>query len=109
MEIATQKEGQTLWSEFFGLKGDLLLAASVDKVAEAESWYQRALETATQVHAPMLELRAAMRLGRLWRGQGRTEEARALLTKAYEQLTEGFSTADLKEAKTLLDDLADTN
>jgi predicted ATPase len=58
------------------------------------------------VQAPMLQLRAALRLGRLWRDQGKTEPARKLLSDAYERLTEGFSTADLREAKALLDDLA---
>jgi predicted ATPase len=106
MEIATQKPGQTLWSEFFQLKGDLLLAVSTDNAAEAESWLQRAVDTAAEVQAPMLQLRAALRLGRLWRDQGKTEPARKLLSDAYERLTEGFSTADLREAKALLDDLA---
>jgi len=106
VEIATQHPGQTLWSEFFQLKGELLLAVSTDNTAEAESWLQRAVDTATEVQAPMLQLRAALRLGRLWREQGKTEPARQLLSDAYERLTEGFSTADLREAKALLDDLA---
>jgi adenylate cyclase len=105
MEIGTQKPGQTLWSEFFQLKGDLLLALSTDNAAEAESWFRRAVDTAAEVEAPLLQLRAALRLGRLWREQGKTEPARELLSDAYEKLTEGFSTADLREAKALLDDL----
>jgi predicted ATPase len=106
VEIATQSPGPTLWSEFFQLKGDLLLALSTDNAAEAESWLQRAVDTAAEVQAPMLQLRAALRLGRLWREQGKTEPARKLLSDAYERLTEGFSTADLREAKALMDDLA---
>ncbi|TML93579.1 MAG: DUF4062 domain-containing protein [Actinobacteria bacterium] len=106
VEIATQSAGHTLWSEFFQLKADLLLALSPDNAAEAESWLQRAVDTAAEVQAPMLQLRAALRLGRLWRRQGKTEPARELLSDAYERFTEGFSTADLREAKALLDDLA---
>jgi predicted ATPase len=105
MDIAMQKPGQTLWSEFFQLKGDLLLAVSTDNAAEAESWYQRAVDTAAEVQAPMLQLRAALRLGRLWCEQGKPDSARQLLSDAYERLTEGFSTADLREARALLDDL----
>ncbi len=105
VEIATQGTGQTLWSEFFQLKGDLLLAVSRDKAAEAESWFQRALDTATEVEAPMMRLRAALRLGRLWHEQGKSEEAQRLLSDAYEGFTEGFSTADLREARALLDEL----
>jgi len=106
VEIATQSPGPTLWSEFFQLKGDLLLALSTDNAAEAESWLQRAVDTAAEVQAPMLQLRAALRLGRLWRVQGKADPARELVSDAYERLTEGFATADLREAKALLDDLA---
>ena len=106
VEIATHGQGQTLWSEFFQLKGDLLLAVSPDNAAEAETWFQRAVDIAAEVQAPMLQLRAALRLSRLWHGQGKTEEARKLLGDAYERFTEGFTTADLSDAKALLDDLA---
>jgi predicted ATPase len=105
LEIATHTPGPTLWSEFFRLKGDLLLAVSTDNAASAESWFQRAVDAAGEVQAPMLQLRAALRLGRLWREQGKTEAARTLLSDAYGRFTEGFSTADLREAKALLDDL----
>ena len=54
----------------------------------------------------MLQLRAASALARLWCAQGKTEPARTLLTAAYERLTEGFTTADLMDARRLLDDLA---
>jgi tetratricopeptide (TPR) repeat protein len=105
VEIATQTPGPTLWSEFFQLKGELLLAVSTDNAAEAESWLQRAVDTAAGVDAPMLQLRAGVRLARLWREQGKKEDARLLLIGAYEEFTEGFSTADLKEARALLDEL----
>jgi hypothetical protein len=106
VEIAMQSPGPTLWSEFFQLKGELLLALSTDNAAEAESWLRRAVDTAAEVQAPMLQLRAALRLSRLWRDQGKTEPARILLSDAYERLTEGFACADLRDAKALLDELA---
>jgi predicted ATPase len=106
MAIATQKPGQTLWSELFLLKGDLLLAASPESAAEAELWFQRAVDTAAEVQAPMLRLRAALRLSRLWRAQGKVEAARRLLKDAYDVLTEGFSSQDLREAEAVLGDLA---
>jgi predicted ATPase len=54
----------------------------------------------------MLELRAAMRLSSLWHDQGKTEQARKLLSDAYTKITEGFTTADLQEAKALLADFS---
>ena len=75
-------------------------------LAEAEPWFQQALEIARERQARMLELRAAMSLSRLWREQGKAEHGRQLLSDAYEGLTEGFTTADLKEASALLADLS---
>jgi predicted ATPase len=97
---------RTLSSEFLILKGDLLLASSPDNDSDATSLYQAAVNMAQEVHSPMLELRAALRLSRLWQTQGRKEEARELLSSAYSKITEGFSTADMKEAKALLTTLA---
>ena len=56
----------------------------------------------------MLQLRASSALARLWCAQGKTEPARTLLTAAYERFTEGFTTADLTDARRLLDELATT-
>ena len=92
-----------LSSQLCRLKGDLLLALSPDDPAAAERSIQRALEIARERHAGMLELQAAMRATRLWLEQGRAEEARCLLADAYGRLTEGFATADVTEAKALLD------
>ena len=66
----------------------------------------RALEVARSQSAKTLELRAARDLARLWRDQGKTREARNLLAPVYDWFTEGFDTADLKEAKALLDELS---
>ena len=93
-------------SEFLILQGELLLALSPANAAEAESCYQQAVENARAVQAPMLELRAAMRLSRLWREQGKTDQARKVLSDAYAKMTEGFATADLREAQALLADLS---
>jgi len=79
---------------------------SSNNAAEAESWYQQAVDNAQDVHAPLLELRAAMRLSRLWQAQGKKEQARKLLSEAYTKITEGFTTADLKEASALLAELS---
>ena len=91
-------------SELCRLKGDLLVAHSPENGAEADAWFQRALEIARACEAGMLELRAAMSLSRLWQGQGKAEDGRRLLSDAYERMTEGFTTADLKEAQALLAD-----
>jgi predicted ATPase len=106
MEIARQKPGETLSSEFFLLKGELLLAVSTENAAGAELLFQRAVDTAAEVQAPTLQLRAALSLSRLWGAQGKTESARRLLGGAYERLTEGFATADMRDARALLDELA---
>jgi predicted ATPase/tetratricopeptide (TPR) repeat protein len=105
IELTGQSQGKTLVSEFFRLKGDLLLVLSPSNTAEAERWFRAALDAAANARAPMLQLRAALGLGRLLREQGQREEARELLTTAYARLTEGFTTADLTDAKALLDDL----
>jgi predicted ATPase len=68
--------------------------------AKAEAYFQRALSVARQ--AKSFELRAAMSLARLWRSQGKVQQARELLAPVYGWFTEGFDTRDLKEAKALL-------
>ena len=98
----TSSSSQSLTPEFLILKGDLLLALSSDNSADAESLYQDAVNNAQEVHTPMLELRAAIRLSRLWQDQDKKEEARKLLSDSYSRITEGFSTADAKEARDLL-------
>jgi predicted ATPase len=66
----------------------------------------RALAIARQQQAKSWELRAAMSMARLWRDQGKRDDARDLLAPVYDWFTEGFDTVDLKEAKNLLDELA---
>jgi predicted ATPase/class 3 adenylate cyclase len=103
--VTALPEPQMLSSELLVLKATLVLATTND-AADAEVWFALAVERADQLDAPMLQLRARMALARLWLMQGRTEPARTLLAEAYERLTEGFTTLDLTDARTLLDDLA---
>ena len=107
IEIGSSSSARTLTSEFLILKAALLLALSSDNAAEAEALYEHAVLNAQEVHAPMLELRAAIGLSRLWHGQGNKEQARRVLNVAYSKIAEGFATADLKEASVLLADLSE--
>ncbi len=102
IEIGSSSPARTLTSEFLILKAALLLVLSSDNAAEAEVLYQQAVLNAQEVHVPMLELRAAMGLSRLWHQQGKKAQARQLLSEAYSKITEGFTTDDLKEATVLL-------
>ena len=99
--------GERYWeAELHRRKGELLLIQQRQKVGEAEECFQKALDIARRQQAKSLELRAAMSLSRLWQQQGKQEEAHQLLAEIYGWFTEGFDTADLKEAKVLLEGLA---
>ena len=95
-------------AELHRLMGAFLLGHDSPKPAggEAEHCFQHALRIARRQQAKSLELRAAMSLTRLWQRQGKRAEAYALLAPIYGWFTEGFDTADLQEAKALLDALA---
>jgi predicted ATPase len=73
---------------------------------KAEKYFGRALAVARKQQAKSWELRAAISMARLWRDQGKSQQARELLAPVYGWFTEGFDTLDLKEAKVLLDTLA---
>jgi predicted ATPase len=92
-------------AELHRLKGELLLALSSENHLAAEACFQQALEVARRQQAKSLELRVAMSLSRLWQCQGKRAEARQLLAEIYGWFTEGFDTADLLEAKALLEAL----
>ena len=74
-------------------------------MAKAESYFDNALTVARKQQAKSWELRAAMSMARLWRDQGKRDEARELLAQVYGWFTEGFDTRDVKEAKALLETL----
>ena len=100
--VASSGEGQ--WSaELHRGRGLVLLAQN--KLAEGEASIRQALEFARKQQAKSWELRAATSLAQLWAEQGRREEARELLAPVYGWFAEGFDTADLKDAKAVLDDL----
>jgi predicted ATPase len=92
--------------ELYRLKGALLLQQSVDNHAEAQTCFHYALDAARAQQAKLLELRTAVSLSRLWQQQGQQAAARELLAPIYDWFTEGFDTADLQEAKALLEVLA---
>jgi predicted ATPase len=93
-------------AELHRLRGELLLSTPEPDPLGAEACLQRALAVARGQEARLWELRAATSLARLWRDQGKCGEARNLLAPVYGWFTEGFDTTDLKEAKTLLNELA---
>jgi predicted ATPase len=104
--LVEQQEERWWEAEVCRLRGVLLLQQTGTPQAEAEAWLRRALDVARRQEAKSLELRAAMSLARLWQQQGKRAEAHDLLAPIYGWFTEGFDTADLQEAKALLDALA---
>jgi predicted ATPase len=92
--------------ELYRLKGELLLLQTDFHAGQAESCFQRSIEVARLQSAKSWELRATTSLARLLAHQGRRDEARSMLADIYNWFTEGFDTADLKDAKALLDQLA---
>ena len=128
-----QKTGERYYeAELYRLKGELLLndergmqnderntkAAEqgpapihhssfiIHRFEEAEACFLKAIEVARRQQAKSWELRAVMGLSRLWQQQGKKKQARRLLAEIYSWFTEGFDTADLKEAKALLEELS---
>jgi predicted ATPase len=91
--------------ELYRLKGALLLQQNSNNQAEAEDCFHQAINIAQSQQAKSFELRAATSLARLWQQQGKRQEAYDLLAPIYGWFTEGFDTADLQEAKTLLEEL----
>jgi len=94
-----------LLAEAYRVQGELLLRHAVPDTAQADACFQQALVIARRQQAQSWELRAAMSLARLWQHQGKRAEACALLEGIYSWFTEGFDTADLREAKALLEAL----
>ena len=88
------------------IAGEIALQPPKPDTTKAQEYFERALAVARQQQAKSWELRAATSLARLWRSQGKVQQARELLAPVYGWFTEGFDTRDLKDAKTLLDALA---
>jgi predicted ATPase len=102
--IETAKE--RVWeAEVNRVAGQIALKSPERDSAKADEYFQRALAVARQQQAKSWELRAAMSMARLWRDQGKPQQARELLAPVYGWFTEGFDTRDLKEAKALLEEL----
>jgi len=109
LAVVDSDTGERFWeAELYRLKGELLLAHADTRQTwlEAEACFQQALEVARHQQARSWELRAAMSLARLWQRQRKHDAARQLLAEVYNWFTEGFDTADLQEARALLEELA---
>src|SRR5262249_34536987 len=103
----TEAHGSRMWdAEFHRLRGELLLPRDPAAGPDAEAAFRRAIDTARAQNAKSWELRAGLSLSRLWRRQGKREEAHQLLSGIYGWFTEGFDTADLRAAKALLYELS---
>ncbi|MCZ6731059.1 MAG: AAA family ATPase [Gammaproteobacteria bacterium] len=103
----SQRDDVHWWeAELRRVKGELLLLSTPDDPGSAEGWFKQAIEIARAQSAKSLELRAAVSLARLWQDQGNSGEARDLLAPVFEWFTEGFETAELKDAKALLKQLS---
>jgi predicted ATPase len=112
-QAAVDRNGERWWqAEIYRLKGELMLkqcgveGLQAEKQMEAETYFHRALDTARRQCARSFELRATLSLARLCQKQGKRAEARSTLTDIYGWFTEGFGTADLQEAKTLLGEVS---
>ena len=106
--MATMKTTRESWweAEVHRMAGEVALQSPKPDAPKAEACFERALAVARKQQATSLELRASMSMARLWRDQGKRDEARDILAPVYGWFTEGFDTRDLKEAKALLDALA---
>jgi class 3 adenylate cyclase/predicted ATPase len=94
-----------LEAEVHRIAGEVVLKSPAPDTEKAGKHFERALNVAHQQQQKSWELRAAMSMARLWRDQGKRQEARELLAPVYGWFTEGFDTLDLREAKALLDEL----
>ncbi len=92
-------------AEVHRISGEVALKSAKPDMAKALESFERALAVAREQHSKSWELRAAMSMARLWRNQGKREQARELLAPIYDWFTEGFDTRDLRDAKALLSDL----
>jgi class 3 adenylate cyclase/predicted ATPase len=105
--MAAAEKAKERWHEadIYRMAGEIVLMSPESDAEKAEAYFERALAVACEQQAKSWELRAAMSLARLWRDQGKRDEARDLLAPVYGWFTEGFDSLDLKEAKALLGEL----
>jgi len=104
--VVNKNDEHIVEAELYRLRGELLLVQDAPDESQAGECFRQALALTRQQQARSLELRAAMSLGRLLWKQGQPAEARATVQSVYDWFTEGFDTADLRDAKALLDELA---
>jgi predicted ATPase len=106
--ITAAETAKERWHEadIHRIAGEITLLSQRPSAANAEAYFERALSVARAQQAKSWELRAAMSMARMWRDQGKPQQARDLLAPVYGWFTEGFDTLDLKQAKVLLDALA---
>ena len=106
LSTADEHEDRFYEPEIHRLRGELLLKQDQSNVPEAQRCFERAIEIARKQSAKSWELRATISLARLLAKQGHRAETRTMLADIYGWFTEGFDTADLKDAKALLDELS---
>jgi predicted ATPase len=106
LAVTDTTEARDYAAELYRLQGTMLLLQAVPDAAQAETCFHQALDVARQQQAKSWELRAATSLARLWQSQDKRQEAYDLLAPVYGWFTEGFDTADLQEAKALLEEVA---
>jgi predicted ATPase len=107
LDIAERSNERFVEAELHRRKGEWLLAYRRSETAEAECCFERALAVAQKQNARIYQLSAATSLARLWRDQGNRKQARDLLAPIYDWFTEGFDTPVLREARTVLEQIAD--
>jgi predicted ATPase len=109
--VVQRNEEACYQAELERLKGELLLAQTTGPPAavQAEACFQRSLQIARKQKAKSWELRSALSLARLHKNQNKQAMAHKLLAEIYNKFTEGFETMDLREAKTLLNELSDNS
>ena len=104
--IAVQTTNESWYeADIHRIAGEIALTSPEPDAVKAEAYFERALAVARQQQAKSWELRAAISMARLWRSQGKRQQAREQLAPVYGWFTEGFDTLDLKEAKVLLEEL----
>ena len=106
MTAVEKTEERTSEADIYCVAGKIELLSPEHDAAKAQAYFERALAVSREQQAKSFELRAAMSLARLWRDQGKPQQARELLAPVYGWFTEGFDTLDLREAKALLEELS---